>query len=326
MSQLRIYAHADTAGDWYPKQALNQFKTHSRAVFVNNPVEADLIWIFSYYLSLRPFLAFPELLGFSKRRRHIQNIPIITTLHHLSPYKKKLWQTKINILNKLTDYWHVPAERSRQQLTSLLTKPIISLPYWVDTKQFFPLSSSEKQRLHEKYSIPKSKIIIGSFQRDTEADLVSPKLEKGPDIFCDCLEQLDRNSIFILLSGVRRNYVEQRFKKAGIAFLNVGTVPFNELNNLYNILDYYLIMSRIEGGPQAILEAMATKTKIFSTDVGISNLLSPEVIVKDAAEAAKKIKQSYPEVIEKHYATAIEFDSKEVISKYDDSFRKLISK
>ena len=42
------------------------------------------------------------------------------------------------------------------------------------------------------------------------------------------------------------------------------------VNKLYNILDLYLVTSRIEGGPQAILECALTKTPILSTDVGVA--------------------------------------------------------
>ena len=45
---------------------------------------------------------------------------------------------------------------------------------------------------------------------------------------------------------------------------------FKELNELYNILDLYIVASRVEGGPQAIFECAITKTPIISTDVGIA--------------------------------------------------------
>ena len=44
-----------------------------------------------------------------------------------------------------------------------------------------------------------------------------------------------------------------------------------KLNKLYNILDLYIVSSRIEGGPQAILESSITKTPILSTDVGVAS-------------------------------------------------------
>ncbi len=51
------------------------------------------------------------------------------------------------------------------------------------------------------------------------------------------------------------------------------------LNKLYNILDLYLVTSRIEGGPQAILECSITKTPIVSTNVGVApEILHPESI------------------------------------------------
>ena len=48
-------------------------------------------------------------------------------------------------------------------------------------------------------------------------------------------------------------------------------VSFETLNELYNCLDLYVVSSRVEGGPQAILECSITKTPIISTDVGVSS-------------------------------------------------------
>ena len=54
---------------------------------------------------------------------------------------------------------------------------------------------------------------------------------------------------------------------------------FSELNELYNCLDLYIVASRVEGGPQSILEATLTKTPIISTDVGLAKeILHPDSI------------------------------------------------
>ena len=54
---------------------------------------------------------------------------------------------------------------------------------------------------------------------------------------------------------------------------------FKMMNELYNALDLYLITSRLEGGPQALVECGQTKTPIISSDVGIARqILSPESI------------------------------------------------
>ena len=54
--------------------------------------------------------------------------------------------------------------------------------------------------------------------------------------------------------------------------------PIDVVNKLYNILDLYLVTSRVEGGPQAILECGANKTPIISTNVGVA----PEILQKDS--------------------------------------------
>ena len=45
---------------------------------------------------------------------------------------------------------------------------------------------------------------------------------------------------------------------------------FDEINELYNITDLYIVSSRYEGGPQSILECALTRTPLISTDVGIA--------------------------------------------------------
>ena len=58
-------------------------------------------------------------------------------------------------------------------------------------------------------------------------------------------------------------------------------IDLQELNELYNILDLYIVTSRIEGGPQAILECAVSKTPIVSTDVGVaSEILDSKSIFK----------------------------------------------
>ena len=46
-----------------------------------------------------------------------------------------------------------------------------------------------------------------------------------------------------------------------------------QLNELYNCLDLYIVGSRVEGGPRAINESSLTKTPLLSTYLLISNLL-----------------------------------------------------
>ena len=72
-----------------------------------------------------------------------------------------------------------------------------------------------------------------------------------------------------------------------------------KLNDLYNILNLYIVSSRVEGGPQAILECALTKTPIISTDVGIANeILSSDSIfnMNSFLEAAPNIDYAFKKV------------------------------
>ena len=53
----------------------------------------------------------------------------------------------------------------------------------------------------------------------------------------------------------------------------------NDVVQMYSALDLYVVGSRVEGGPQSIIECGMTNTPIVSTDVGIaSNFLSSNSI------------------------------------------------
>ena len=58
-------------------------------------------------------------------------------------------------------------------------------------------------------------------------------------------------------------------------------VDFKTLNELYNTLDLYIVTSRIEGGPQSIVECGISKTPIISTDVGIASEILDEKSIFD---------------------------------------------
>ena len=208
----------------------------------------------------------------------LQSKKVVTTIHHIVPEKfSREKQYDFYMRDKITDAYHVPSEKTRKQVEQLTTKPIYSFPFWVNQNIWYDIP--EKNAVREKYGIEKEEFVIGSFQRDTEgSDLKSPKLEKGPDLFCDLVEELysrDKN-ITVLLAGWRRQYVIKRLKSAGIKFRYHELPDFKTINELYNCLDMYLVTSRYEGGPQAILECAASETPIVSTDVGIASEILSE--------------------------------------------------
>ena len=68
----------------------------------------------------------------------------------------------------------------------------------------------------------------------------------------------------------------------GIKYYYFNMVSIKQLNELYNCLDLYVVSSRCEGGPRAIVECGLTKTPIISTNVGIAPELMHEESLFDS--------------------------------------------
>lgn len=206
---------------------------------------------------------------------------VVCTIHHIN--MKKFSDKQMNDFSKRDQFvncYHSISPQTTSVLKTLTDKKIVELPFWINQNIFYQIF--DKKLLREKYNLKSDEYLIGSFQRDTEgSDLLSPKLEKGPDIFIDIVKQiyLKNKNIKIVLTGKRRQYVVGKLKELNIPFCYFEMVTFQELNELYNILDLYIVSSRVEGGPQSIMECAISKTPIISTKVGISqSILSEESI------------------------------------------------
>ena len=87
-------------------------------------------------------------------------------------------------LESYVDRFHTISRISYEDLSKLTKKDISIIPFWINQNNFYKIDNKEK--IKNKFGLPKDKYLIGSFQRDTEGkDLKSPKLIKGPDIFID---------------------------------------------------------------------------------------------------------------------------------------------
>ncbi len=182
------------------------------------------------------------------------------------------------------------------------------IPYLIDVNAFKPVGKDDKDlsRLKADLNLPADAYLIGSFQRDTEgSDLLRPKLVKGPDLLLEIVVGLQRRNVkfHVVLAGPRRHWLRKRLTEERIPFTYLGTPTENDdietnclpratLNMLYNLLDMYVVASRSEGGPHAILEAAASKCKVISTPVGMaSDLLDGRCIFRSVPEAIRIIER-----------------------------------
>ena len=194
--------------------------------------------------------------------------------------------------DKYIDLYHVISNKTYKQVEKITKKQIKKIPFWVNDKLWFQIKN--KDLLFKKYKLNKNNYYIGSFQRDTEgSDLISPKLSKGPDQFLDIVKYYNENhkNLVVLLAGKRRQYLINHLEKEGINYKYFEMVSFEELNELYNLLDLYIVSSRFEGGPQAIMECAVSKTPIISTDVGIAS----EILSKNSIYSMENFNNASPD-------------------------------
>ena len=206
-------------------------------------------------------------------KKYLIKNKVVCTIHHIDEDKfKSNEEIEFKDRDKFVDYYHVISKKTFDQVIKLTDKPVHKIPFWVNQNLWFEIKN--KEQLREKYSVDLNSYLVGSFQRDTEGnDLVSPKLSKGPDRFLEIVEYLNtkNENLQIILTGKRRNYILDELSRREINYKYFEMTSFQNLNELYNILDLYIVSSRYEGGPQSILETAMTRTPIISTDVGIAS-------------------------------------------------------
>jgi len=149
---------------------------------------------------------------------------------------------------------------------------VFRIPIGIDLKRF-PLADPEaRARSRADLGLPGGALVAGSFQKDGVGwgDGLEPKLVKGPDVLVRALERLRDlvPELHVLLTGPARGYVRGALERLGIPRVHRVARSREELAHAYHALDVYLVASRQEGGPKALLEAMATGVPVVSTRVG----------------------------------------------------------
>lgn len=274
--------------NWICDRMVDEWKKYNSDITIDNPNEADVIWLLADWC----FKHLPYNL--------LKHKKVVTTIHHIVPEKFNDIEKKDFLLrDQITDLYHCYNDKTINFLKKITNKPIMFVPYWAN-QNIWKKSFLNKEQLRQKYNIPIDSFLCGSFQRDTEGGQINsgiflPKLEKGPDLFCDYIEYLNKtnDNLHVLLSGWRRQYVVKRLKDGKIPFTYIELPQQNVLNELYQTLDLYPISSRCEGGPQALIECGLLDINVVSRDVGIASQLLPHESINDDL---KKTSPSIPNV------------------------------
>ena len=156
--------------------------------------------------------------------------------------------------------------------TGIASDKVFRIPIGINMNYFSPVTKEKKTSARKELGIPMNAMVIGSFQKDGSGwkEGLIPKMVKGPDIFLRAIEILN-NSVpepFVLLTGPARGYVRQGLEKMKVPYVHRYINDYRNISQYYHALDAYIISSRDEGGPKAVLESMACGIPLISTKVG----------------------------------------------------------
>lgn len=246
----------------------------------NSFLKANIYFFVWYVVLLRPIGHLVRLM----RLVHIKKRIIAVVTNDIRNYERLFLR-----LSRIVDLWIAPNQKVFFFLKNHGVQ-VSLLPFYTSPKEFY--RKADLAVLREKYLGKKwsehflsRRIIIGSFQRDSLGnDLMKPKWQKNPDLLIEICKKI-KNDVLLVLAGPRRHYIINQCRKYGILYIFIGdelyidenkddlavnNLPYHIINDLYNIIDLYLVCSVSEGGPKAIIESSLSKTLIFSTDVGFA--------------------------------------------------------
>lgn len=262
--------------NWIVDRFVKEWNDGNIDMSMSNVNGAEVIWILADWC----WTKIPYHLLQSKR--------VITTIHHIVPEKfGKNERHDFMERDRVTTCYHVYNQQVMDFVRPLTDKSIHLIPYWFDQEAFQP-SMLSKHDLRLKYGLPLDAFLVGSAQRDTEGTSIAtgiflPKLEKGADLFCNAIEKLKSTNpnVHVLLGGWRRQYVIQRLIAMKVPYSYFELPRQEKLNELLQCLDLYIVASRVEGGPQSILECGSLGVPVVSTPVGIASQCLPTVAINE---------------------------------------------
>jgi glycosyltransferase involved in cell wall biosynthesis len=151
-------------------------------------------------------------------------------------------------------------------------RKVFLIPIGINLSYFSVQTPDSRSQARAQFGIPQSAVVVGSFQKDGVGwgEGSQPKLIKGPDVFLKAIEVLRDHipEIYVLLSGPARGFVTAGLERLRVPYKHLYLRSYPEVGQLFQALDVYIVASRQEGGPKALLESMASGVPLVTTRVG----------------------------------------------------------
>lgn len=146
---------------------------------------------------------------------------------------------------------------------------VFCVPYGVDATLFHPTDEQNKNQLRDRLGIHKDAACIGFFGKNSSDN----DGRKGVDVFEAAVSKLNRQveRLAVLIIGPGWEALANSLRASGVDCIWIPYIQdVSDLPRMYQVLDFYWVTSRVEGGPVTLLEAMSTGVCCLTTPVGIA--------------------------------------------------------
>lgn len=259
--------------------------------------------------------------------KDITDTPIINSFNHWIQSRKdmiKELSNKSNYIMTVSNQWK--------------DKLINELEYKNKDNIFVVHCGVEERFLNNKkilYKKNNKKISIGFFAKNSSNE----EDRKGTRHFIKLLNHIKskglENQFRIIISGEGWNNLINNF--TGFEIIYNEFTKDKYMPALYKSLDFYLILSDIEGGPAAILESMASKVMVLSTNIGLvidigkDNYNCSIINNENSEEILEKIlyyynnKNEYEKITDNGYKLASTMTYKDTFKDIEPMYDKVLS-
>ncbi len=188
---------------------------------------------------------------------------IISTIHHVEDESDILPLSYSDAIQTVCREWHEYLE-SR----GALGDDLFLLPNGIDTRLYAPAKNRTlAKKWRSRHGIPEDALVVGfSAKRSSNTSD-----RKGVDV----LERIvarsasENNGLWWVIRGPGWQELVENLQKEGAPVTYLPFVlPGRPLARSYQMMDAYVVTSRIEGGPVPLMEAMACGLPVVSTPVG----------------------------------------------------------
>ena len=211
------------------------------------------------------------------------------------------------ILNKI-DHPVMMAKFGQKQVKDYYNIDTHHIPHGVNSKEFHPINTSERKALRQRLGID-DKFVIGVVARNQPRKNLDRTI-KAMRLIADKIPNavlflhLDPNDpaqpMFKIHDLVKKYNLENRIVYSG---MNSYTgFPQKEMNNVYNLMDVFLLTTSGEGFGVPIIEAMSCSVPVIATDY----TTTPELVLNN--KAGLGIKLSGVETIDMFNTDSKEYD------------------